>query len=218
MKKRLVVVSGVIALVVIIVLAVVSAGGAARSITVAQAASGTFAGDKVQVSGQVATGSFTLEQGGVNFALYDTADPTGARVQVRYEGTISATFGNEVSAIVTGRMGEDGVLYATTLVTKCPSKYESGVDALTVAQIKDYGSQIADKPVKVVALLAPSTLTTPGAAVRFSVCDEAAPTVLLDVQFDGALSDEVRDNIKLVVTGSMGADGIFHATDVALGA
>ena len=142
-----------------------------------------------------------------------------SQLHVTYEGAVSATFGNEVSAIVTGRMGEGDELLATELVTKCPSKYESGVDALTVAQIISYGEQVYGKPVKVAAYLAPNTLTVPGKAVRFSVADEAtAGATTLDVRFDGALPDAIADGMMLVLTGSMSADGIFHATDVALGA
>ena len=134
-----------------------------------------------------------------------------------FEGAVSSTFGNDVSAIVTGRMDDDGVLRATELVTKCPSKYESGVDALTVERLLAYGTQILDKPVKVAALLQAGSLTTPGQAVRFVLADSTAAATALQVQFDGALSDEVADGRALVVTGSLGADGIFHATDVALG-
>ena len=40
---------------------------------------------------------------------------------------------------------------------------------------------------------------------------EAMPVV-----FEGALSDEVSDGSAVVLTGSLGADGKFAATDVAL--
>ena len=221
MKKRLFVVSGIIVVVVIVVLAIVAGGSAAKSLTVAEAASGTHAGEKVQVSGNVVTDSFTIEVGKAVFSLYDPADPTGAKLRVTYEGAVSSTFGNEVSAIVTGRMTEAGELLATELVTKCPSKYESGVDALTVDQILSYGEQVYGKPVKVTGQLAAATLTTPGKAVRFCLTNDpnghaAGDWAMLDVQYDGALSDGIADGVTLVVTGSMGEDGRFHATDVAL--
>ncbi len=216
-KKRLVVVSGVVAIVVIVVLAIVSAGSAARNLDVAEAATGNYAGTKVQVSGQVVTGSFNLDESGISFSIYDAEDTTGSELPVRYEGSVASTFGNDVSAICTGKMGEDGVLYATTLVTKCPSKYESGVDALSVAQVIDYGENIVNKPVKIAALLAPSTLVAPGGDVRFSVYDEGASDVVLNINYDGALSDEIADNMMLVLTGSLGSDGLFYATDVAIG-
>ena len=34
---------------------------------------------------------------------------------------------NEAQAIMTGKMGEDGVFYATELLLKCPTKYEEAV-------------------------------------------------------------------------------------------
>ena len=216
MKKRLAVVSGIIVIVVIVVAAIVAGGSAAKTLTVAEAATGNYAGDKVQVAGNVVTGSFTIEVGQASFSIYDPEDGTTSELAVRYEGAVSSTFGNEVSAICTGRMDESGVLLATELVTKCPSKYESGVDALTVTQVFDYGEKIYDKPVKVLAFLAPGSLTTPGQAVRFSLVDEASSTVFLQVQFDGAIPDAVTDGMQLVVTGNMSADGIYHATDVAI--
>lgn len=215
MKKRLAVVSGVIVLVVIVVLAIVAGGTAARNLTVAQAATGEYAGDKVQVAGNVTTGSFTMGVGQVTFSIYDPDDTSGAQLSVRYEGAVSSTFGNEVSAIVTGRMDENGCLQATELVTKCPSKYESGVDALTVAKVFEYGDKILNKPIKVMAYLVPDSLTTPGKAVRLAVSDGEGQQAL-EVQFDGAIPDAVTDGMALVITGNMAGDGIFHATDVAL--
>ena len=34
---------------------------------------------------------------------------------------------NEAQAIMTGRMGEDGVFYAEELLLKCPTRYEEAV-------------------------------------------------------------------------------------------
>ena len=219
MKRRVIVVSGIIVLVVIVVLAIVAGGSAAKSITVAEAVGGAYAGKKVQVAGNVVPGSFSITEKAVTFSVYEPADgAAGATLPVVYEGAVSATFGNDVSAIVTGLLDADGTLYATQLVTKCPSKYESGVDALTVAKALEYGSQIQDKPVKVAAILTPGTLSLPGSAVRFQLADDAAASATLKVQYDGAIPDTVGDGTPLVVTGSLGADGIFHATDVALSA
>ena len=218
MRKRLAVASGIIVIVIIVVAAIVAGGTAAKTLTVAEAATGDYAGDKVQVAGNVVTGSFTIEVGQAVFSIYDPDDGTASKLAVRYEGAVSSTFGNEVSAIVTGRMDDSGVLQATELVTKCPSKYESGVDALSVAQAIDYGEKIYDKPVKILAFLAPGSLTTPGQAVRFALVDDASSTVFLQVHYDGAIPDAVTDGTQLVVTGNMTADGIYHATDVAIAA
>ena len=45
-----------------------------------------------------------------------------------YQGAASSTFGDDVTAICTGRVGDDGVLRCSELVTKCPSKYEGAGD------------------------------------------------------------------------------------------
>ncbi len=217
-KKRLIVVSGVIVIVIIIMLAVVSAGTAAKSVTVAQAASGEYSDVKVEVSGKVVAGSYDLSEGYSTFDLYDEDDETGAQLSVYYEGSVSATFGNDVSAICVGTMGDDGVLYCTSLTTKCPSTYESGTAALTVSQLAEYGDTVIDTTVKVAGYLSGDSLTTPGEDVRFAIYDEGTEDVLLSVNYDGALSDEMAvDGVYLVITGSISSDGIFYATDVALG-
>lgn len=217
MKRRLAVVSGVVVVVVIVVAAIVAGGQAARSITIAQALSGDYTSQKVQVTGNVVTGSFSLTSDSAAFWLYDEEADEDAEhpLQVVYHGSVSATFGNGVQAIATGRLDDHGVLQATELVTKCPSKYESGTDALTVAQLIGYGDQVIDKPVKVRAQVVGS-LALPGAALRFQVADDASSTPTLGVNFDGALPDVFASGSEVVLTGSIAVDGVFYATDVAL--
>lgn len=128
MKRRLGVVSVVIVVVLVAVLAFVGGNTSAQSVSVAQAASGSVDGQKVQVSGNVVEGSFSTEGDVLLFSIYDPDAATGEQLAVRYTGAASSTFGNDVTAICTGRIGEDGVLEATELITKCPSKYE-GADA-----------------------------------------------------------------------------------------
>lgn len=56
------------------------------------------------------------------------ADPNRARLQVIVEGQPKPDLlRNEAQAIMTGRMGEDGVFHATELLLKCPTKYEEAV-------------------------------------------------------------------------------------------
>ena len=47
-----------------------------------------------------------------------------ARLPVQYHGVKPDMFQAGVSVIVEGRVGQDGVLYASTLMTSCPSKYQ----------------------------------------------------------------------------------------------
>lgn len=134
---------------------------------------------------------------------------------MRYAGGVSATFGNDVTAICTGKIGEDGVLNASELVTKCPSKYENSSDALSVLQLLGYGDEIVGKPVKVVGDVQGGTLKAAGEGDRFVMVDPETGSEL-PVLFEGALSEEIQDDSSVVVTGSLNNDGKFEATEVAL--
>lgn len=128
MRKRLAVVSAAVVITLAIVLGVVGEGTSSKSVSVMEAASGNFVGQKVQVSGNVVENSFVAEGDVLSFSIYDPEGDSEAQLEVRYAGAASSTFGNDVTAICTGRLGDDGVLQATELITKCPSKYE-GADA-----------------------------------------------------------------------------------------
>ncbi|MDO4590705.1 MAG: cytochrome c maturation protein CcmE [Slackia sp.] len=217
-KRRLVVVTGVIVAVLAIVLAVVGSGSAAKTVSVSEALSGAYDGDRVQVSGNVADNSFATEDNVLSFEIYDPEGDRSQTLRVRYEGAASSTFGNGVTAICTGRLDTaDGVeLVASELVTKCPSKYESATDALTPARLLEYGDDIVDTTVKLSGAVVEGTLSAAGSGQpRFVLADAADPSVRVPVLFDGALPDAVVDGTALVVTGSLAADGSFVATDVA---
>lgn len=218
-KRRLAIVTGLIVIIVVAVLAVVGGAGAARGITVAQALEGAYDGERVQVTGAVADDSYSFSDEGLTFAIQDAQDPSGA-LQVRYGGAASSTFGNGVTAICTGvlsRSGEGVVLDASEMVTQCPSKYESATDALGVAQLLGYGEGIASTTVKVTGVVAAGSLSAAGEAdARFVLLDAADGASALPIAFDGALPEGVAEDSSVVVTGALGADGSFAATDVAL--
>ena len=215
-KRRLVAVTGVIVIVVIIVLAVVGGNTAARSVSVAEAIE--LQDDaKIQVTGNVVENSYSIEGDVLTFKVYDAeSDPAAANtLDVRYDGGVSATFGNDVTAICTGKKGADGVLNCSELVTKCPSKYENAEGSLSVADLLGYGTAVTDKPVKVSGTIKAGTLAGVDAAERFTIVDEAGESEL-HVIYDGALSDELGEGGSVVLTGSVNADGTFTATNVAL--
>jgi len=67
-------------------------------------------------------------QGGLAAVLHAAAiDPNRPRMQVVYVGPIPDLLKNEAQAIMTGKLGEDGVFYAEELLLKCPTKYEEAV-------------------------------------------------------------------------------------------
>lgn len=215
MKKRMIAVSGVIIIVLILVLAFVGGNTAAQTISVAEAAENPQAGQKVQVSGNVVQDSFSTSGNVLTFKIYDPEGDPATQLEVRYDGAASSTFGNDVTAICTGKIDDAGVLQCSELVTKCPSKYENADSALTVSQLLGYGDSVVGNVVKVAGTVKAGTLTAAGMGDRFVVVD-AEDGSELPVAFDGALSDEVADGSTVVLTGSIGADGKFAATDVAL--
>ena len=215
MKKRMIAVSGVIIIVLILVLAFVGGNTAATTMSIAEAAENPQAGQKVQVSGNVVQDSFSTSNDVLTFKIYDPEGDPATQLEVRYDGAASSTFGNDVTAICTGKINDAGVLECSELVTKCPSKYENADSALTVEQLLGYGESVYGNVVKVAGSVGAGSLKAASQGDRFILVDaetgEAMPVV-----FEGALSDEVSDGSAVVLTGSLGADGKFAATDVAL--
>jgi len=101
--------------------------------------SGAVLGDSIQYDSQTLTLRFTVAnvpgdnkeieaQGGLAAVLHAAAtDPNRARMDVVYEGVKPDLLRDEAQAIMTGRIGEDGVFYASELLLKCPTKYEEAV-------------------------------------------------------------------------------------------
>ena len=215
MKKRMIAVSGVIVIVLILVLAFVGGNTAATTMSIAEAAENPQAGQKVQVSGNVVQDSFSTSNDVLTFKIYDPEGDPATQLEVRYDGAASSTFGNDVTAICTGKINDAGVLECSELVTKCPSKYENADSALTVEQLLGYGESVYGNVVKVAGSVGAGSLKAAGQGDRFILVD-AETGDSMPVVFEGALSDGIADGSAVVRTGSRGADGKFAATDVAL--
>jgi len=68
------------------------------------------------------------QEGGLAMALNQAVnDPTRQRMEVVYYGVKPDLLQNEAQAIMTGKLGEDGVFEAEELLLKCPTKYEEAV-------------------------------------------------------------------------------------------
>jgi cytochrome c-type biogenesis protein CcmE len=78
----------------------------------------------VRVSGTVAPGSVAREEARLRFDVSDAA----GRLPVVYAGIVPDIFSEEVEVVVEGRYGEDGVFRATSLLTKCPSRFEAALE------------------------------------------------------------------------------------------
>lgn len=216
-KRRLGVVTGVIVIVLIAVLAIVGGSTAARSVSVAEAVE-LPEGTKIRVSGNVVENSFNIQEDSITFAIYDPeTDPAASTtMRVRFDGGVSSTFGNNVTAICTGKKDVSGTLNCTELVTKCPSKYESAEGALTADELLAYGESIVDKPVKIIGVIEEDTLSGIDADSRFTLVDSDSGRSLR-VLYDGAIPDDVEPGSTVILTGSLCEDGTaFAATDVAL--
>jgi cytochrome c-type biogenesis protein CcmE len=67
-------------------------------------------------------------QGGMAQVLHDAViDQSRSRITVVYTGVMPDLLKNEAQAIMTGRLGEDGVFYAEELLLKCPTRYEEAL-------------------------------------------------------------------------------------------
>ena len=67
-------------------------------------------------------------QGGLAKVLADaTKDPTRQHVSVVYVGPKPDLLRADAQAIMTGKLGEDGVFHADELLLKCPTKYQQAV-------------------------------------------------------------------------------------------
>jgi len=215
LKRRLVVVTGVIIVVIIAVLAIVGSSMAHKTITVAEAAAGSYDGQKVQVTGQVVDGSYSYAGDILTFYIYDQAADSSTKLKVVYDQGVSTTFGNEVTAICTGQIDDQGVLQCTDLVTKCPSKYENSTDSLTVEQLLSYGDTIVGNTIKVSGVVKDGTLKPAGQGDRFILTDIAGSSEV-SVLYDGALPNDIQAQSVVVITGALNSSHKLEATEVAL--
>jgi len=88
----------------------------------------TLAGRTVRVSGQVIGASIQADAQAltVSFQIVDDEARPDRPLTVTYSGPKPDTLREEATAIVEGRLGEDGVFYADNVLLKCPSRYEEG--------------------------------------------------------------------------------------------
>ena len=104
--------------------------------------SGAVIGDTIKYDPQTLTLTFTVahipgdnseieEQGGLAFVLHDAVVNPGALLEVEHNGPMPDLLQDEAQAIMTGRLGKDGVFYADELLLKCPTKYEEAVPGQT---------------------------------------------------------------------------------------
>ncbi len=108
--------------------------------------SGAILGDSIQYDPQTLELKFTVAhvsgdnaqieaEGGLAAVLHQAViDPNRNHLQVVYVGVKPDLMRNEAQAIMTGKMGADGIFYADELLLKCPTKYEQAVPSQTSGQ------------------------------------------------------------------------------------
>ena len=101
--------------------------------------SGAVIGDSIQYDAQTLTLTFEVahvpadnlaieSEGGLAEVLHRAVlDPSRSRIKVMYQGPKPDLLRNEAQAIMTGRLGSDGVFHAEELLLKCPTRYEEAV-------------------------------------------------------------------------------------------
>lgn len=97
--------------------------------------SGAVIGKTIQYDSQNLIIDFTIahidtENENLAYALYLAAadNSTSQRLQVHIENQVKPDLlQNEAQAILTGKLGADGIFYATEILLKCPSRYEDNV-------------------------------------------------------------------------------------------
>ena len=190
-------------------------GGTAMKTSVAEALTNPeLVGRQVEVTGEVVAGSWVSGAKPFTFEI-QSGDDSG-RITVVWDNPVPGSFGDGVTATATGTLTDDGVVEAKYLVTQCPSKYESATGALTVNDVINRADELVGSTLKVSGRVVAGSIVPPGGAERFRISDREDGSDPLPISFGGGLSEEFTDGVKVVITGSMEADGIFQATDVAL--
>ena len=98
-------------------------GGLAFYMTVEEFLDDPPEGNNFRVNGKVKEGSIQRMPSGMDVAFVVT---DGQReLPVVYHGIIADTFVDGADVVVEGAMGDEGQFVASTMLAKCPSKYEA---------------------------------------------------------------------------------------------
>jgi len=91
----------------------------------------TFHDVGVKVSGKVIPGSYEKVPGELlhRFRVQGLQDPS-VTFPVEYRDALPDTFTDDAQVVLEGRLRADGVFEATTVLTKCGSRYEASPDQL----------------------------------------------------------------------------------------
>lgn len=89
----------------------------------------------VRLTGYVVEGTIKQAPGQpLRFVMQDKERTTV--LEVAYDDIVPDTFKDHAEVVVEGTMGAGGVFEASTLLAKCPSKYESGQEQTASAAVR----------------------------------------------------------------------------------
>lgn len=219
-RNRLIGITAIILIAIAAIFATVGMrGGSAYNMTVKEATSDPKnVGKRIKVGGVVVTGSWDKKSNPMTFKIRDEKDDnnTGNQLTIVYSGAVPSTFGDGVTAIVTGDLDASNTIQAGEMITKCPSKYESATGAYTVTDLKKKAEQMKGIPVKVQGVIKEGSITPPGGAVRFVIQNAKGSADELNIAFDGGMPDEAKEGATVILTGSLNDAGAFETTNVSI--
>lgn len=173
-----------------------------------------YVGERVKVGGTVVPGSWDKKSNPMRFEIRDENTDSGPTIKVVYSGGVPSTFGDGVVAILTGTVGEDGTLESDDMITKCPSKYESATDAMTVTSLLAGGENMRGTTVKVSGVVGAGSIVPPGGDQRFVLVDDGGSE--MPVAYEGALPEGMADGSTVVLQGALEEGDVFVAVSVAI--
>jgi cytochrome c-type biogenesis protein CcmE len=113
-------------------------GGLAFYLTVEEFLENPPDGDNFRVNGKVKPGSIVRHSSGMDVAFVMT---DGERdLPVSYHGIIADTFVDNADVVVEGNLDGGGTFVASTMLAKCPSKYEAA-EGTHPDDVPVYGTQ-----------------------------------------------------------------------------
>ncbi len=93
------------------------------SVSELKAAGSSVYGQHVRVAGNVVPGS--IERDPTSFEVHFQAADASGVLPVTYRGVLPDIFGDEIEVVVEGKYAADGRFTASTLLAKCPSKFDT---------------------------------------------------------------------------------------------
>lgn len=125
LNPKLIVVAGVI--VASVAFLVFNAMGSSmayfKTVGEMDAAGAGTSGEQLRVGGNVVAGSIQRDVA-TNELRFTMTDGVNS-LPVVYNGVVPDIFSEQVEVVVEGKVGADGTMQASTLLTKCPSRFES---------------------------------------------------------------------------------------------